>query len=104
FDADEVRRFLRTTERIPGSKVRYAGGEAVADSLIRTVIQAPPPALAAAYRTYPYDIRAVTDDSPFFWHFTGFRQAVAGVLTAGKPLLDPSEGAGERVMLALLAC
>jgi len=103
FDTEDVAHFVDASAAISGSRVRHAGGVAAGDGIVGKVIDGSPATLAAALRSYPYDVRAVSDDSPFFWHFTGFRAAVTGVVMAGKPLLDPSEGAGERVLVALLA-
>jgi hypothetical protein len=54
--------------------------------------------LAAAY---PRDISAVTDDSPFFWHFVPFDSVIRNIL---HPLnaQNPEDSIGERVLLLLL--
>ena len=32
---------------------------------------------------YPYDVRAITDNRPFFWHFTPFSQVIQDI---GSPI------------------
>ena len=50
---------------------------------------------------YPYDVRAISDNRPFFWHFTPFSQVIKDI---GEPLqdVDVEIGIGERVLLVLL--
>jgi hypothetical protein len=99
FSGAQVDGFTRATAAIPASVVRLAGGRPP-QGIIGAAVRDPERELAS----YPYDVRAVTDDSPFFWHFTGFRKAVRQAFSARESLLDPAEGAGERVLLALLVC
>lgn len=97
FTAEEAMRFLRNAPVVPGSVVRYASGlqhSGVADK----VISLPEPDLGRWYDAYPFDVRPITDDSPFFWHFTRFRDAL-GAQSQG----DWEIGTGERVLLILLA-
>jgi hypothetical protein len=100
FSAAQVARFREATRAIPESVVRLDGGPPPADGLLGAALRDPARELAS----YPYEVGAVTDDSPFFWHFTGFRKAVRQAFSARESLLDPAEGAGERVLLALLLC
>ncbi len=98
FTAEEVKRFAENAIVMPGSAVRYASGlpqNGVADK----VISLPEPDLGRWYDAYPYNVRPITDDSPFFWHFTRFRDAVDGARTEA----DFEIGTGERVLLILLA-
>jgi spermidine synthase len=104
FPPERVEEFVRATARIPGGIVRHAPGVPSEDGLVPVVVAAPPAAVAERYRSYPYEVGAVTDDSPFFWHFTSFRRSISRALRGQAALLDPSEGAGERVLLALLGC
>ena len=43
----------------------------------------------------------ITDDGPFFWHFSSFGD-VLGDITRPINALDPEDAIGERVMLLLL--
>jgi hypothetical protein len=55
----------------------------------------------AVLADYPYDVGAITDDGPFFWHFTPFDDVVADITdpAVGQDLED---AIGERVLLLLL--
>ena len=51
---------------------------------------------------YPYNISSVSDDAPFFWHFTGFLDAIFKPLDTKDFVLDPEDAKGERVLVVLL--
>jgi hypothetical protein len=51
--------------------------------------------------TYPHRIDAVTDDGPFFWHFSGFGDVLSHYFESIKPG-DPELLLGERVLILLL--
>jgi spermidine synthase len=51
----------------------------------------------------PYEFGAVTDDSPFFWHFTRFRDALSRPWRASKDLQAYELATGEQTLLILLA-
>jgi spermine/spermidine synthase len=98
FTAEEVKRFVDNALVLPGGAVRYPSGlplHGVADN----VISLPEPDLGRWYDAYPFNVRPITDDSPFFWHFTRFRDAVGG----GQSVADVEIGTGERVLLILFA-
>jgi hypothetical protein len=63
------------------------------------VIALPPAELDAFYRGHPFLVRPVTDDSPFFWHFVRFRDALRGWRQRAA---NVEEGVGERLLLLLL--
>jgi spermidine synthase/MFS family permease len=69
---------------------------------VQRVISLPPAQLARWRRTYPYDISPVSDDAPFFWHFTGFRDAVFDPPDRHDQIYDPEDAKGERVLVLLL--
>ncbi|MBI3767364.1 MAG: hypothetical protein HY271_02595 [Deltaproteobacteria bacterium] len=101
FTADDIARLRQATTRIQGSSIRYAWDQPLSGHVIETVITADDGDLARWYRTYPYDVRPVTDDSPFFWHFARFRDAIRG--TALKTVSwDIEDATGERVLMVLL--
>jgi hypothetical protein len=58
-------------------------------------------ALADYLDAYPYDIRPITDDRPFFWHFTPYGDVVGDLLSPVQDL-DVEVGIGERVLVVLL--
>jgi hypothetical protein len=101
FTSEEVSRFAAATESVKGSKVRHAWGRVTTDGAIGKVLSLSDGQLARWYAQYPYDIRPVTDDSPFFWHFVRFADALS--LAHTKPIgSDVEDAAGERVLMVLL--
>jgi MFS family permease len=101
FTKAEVDRFLAALAGIPGSTLRYAPGHPVTGESVSDVATLPGRRLDAWYDSYPYNVRPISDDSPFFWHFTPFRDALANF---GDPIdrQDFEVAVGERVLLLLL--
>ncbi len=102
FTEKEIGNFLALTGTLKGSKARHAGGHALDNGPVNTIISLPPAELDAWYPTYPYDIAPITDDSPFFWHFTRFR-TVWREFREPKGMVDPEDSIGERLLLVLIA-
>jgi hypothetical protein len=100
FSADDVARFAASAERIRGARVRPLDGPQPEADALAAVVALPEEALGRWYAAYPYDVRPVTDDSPFFWHFVSFGDA----LTGGSRIRGRSfeEATGERLLVALL--
>jgi len=77
FTEAEITRLRETAPNVDGSTLRFptaAGAEA--DSPVTKALRLPDPALAEWQSAHAYDLRPVVDDSPFFWHFTRFRDAL----------------------------
>ena len=66
------------------------------------VISVPTGDLERLYRTYPYHISPVSDDSPFFWHFARFRDMLPGQSPALRGPIGPEDGRGEAALLMML--
>lgn len=98
----DVERFTAAVAEVPGAVVRWAPGNVPdPDGPVARVISLPEADLPAWAEGQPFDLRPVTDDSPFFWHFVRFGDLLSGRQWPGTPFLE--EGLGERVLLALLA-
>lgn len=69
---------------------------------LQALISLPDAELAHWREGYPYDLSPVTDDSPFFWHFTSFRDALLDPADRGSRIYDPEDAKGERVLAVLL--
>ena len=93
-DAD-VQRFV-----LAEGTLRYAPGRGNPDHPITQVISLPDEELERWHAHSRFDLRPVTDDSPFFWHFVRFREAVSGLRTDAPPGMEG--GTGERLLLVLL--
>jgi hypothetical protein len=102
FTSTEVDRVIAGLDAVRGAKLRYAPGHPVKGQSVSTVATIPSSKLNAWYDSYPYDVRPVTDDAPFFWHFAPFNDVLANF---GKPIdrVDFEVAIGERVLLLLLA-
>ncbi len=117
FAADEIERFVATTATIKGGQVRFppvahhaqaapsaerapsAPGHTDGPTPVHAAITAPTATLATWLRAQPFDVRPVTDDAPFFWHFVRFRTALG--TSADLAVADLEEGMGERLLLIL---
>jgi hypothetical protein len=101
FTDDEVRRFEEAIPAAPGSELVYAPGAETPGSVVAWLAAADPAERDRILDAYPYEIDAVTDDAPFFWHFSGFDE-VAGQLLDTDGVADREVAVGERVLLLLL--
>ncbi|HEX5613789.1 MAG TPA: class I SAM-dependent methyltransferase [Acidimicrobiia bacterium] len=99
---DEVRRTIDQVGVVPNSVLRYAPGHPVADDPATVIASADDAALDAWLDEYPYDVSPITDDSPFFWHFTSFADTISDFTSSIDPN-DPEDAIGERVLVLLLA-
>ncbi len=108
FTPAQVDRLIASLGDVPQSRLRYAPGHAArvaADSPganpVAEVATVPNHRLDQWFAAYPYDVRPITDDGPFFWHFTPFDDVIANF---GNPIdrNDFEDAVGERVLLLLL--
>ena len=103
FSAAQIEAFRRDVAAIPGGAVRHAPGLDPAESTDPTLrmITAASPELDAVFARHPYDLRAVRDDKPFFWHFVRFGDLLRGRAPEGSAF-DPEDGRGEQALLVML--
>ncbi len=116
FGADEIERFVATTANINGGQVQFAqraqaaqaaglaqsaDGHTGGQASVHAAIATPSDALATWLSGQPFDVRPVTDDAPFFWHFVRFRTALGR--SADLAVAGLEEGMGERLLLLLFA-
>ncbi len=101
FTTAEVDRVIGALGAMPGATLRYAPGHPVRGESVSAIATLSGSRLDHWFDRYPYDVRPITDDSPFFWHFTPFRDVIADF---GKPVnqSDFEVDVGERVLLLLL--
>jgi hypothetical protein len=102
FTPEEIERFSTSIPKIEGSEVLYAPGVAHDDNLMALLASADDATLDQIVSAHPRDISAITDDSPYFWHFSSFPDVLRNI-TEPIRVLDPEEAVGERVLLLLLA-
>ena len=108
FTNAHVEHFVASLDHVPKSRLRYAPGEdariaadARGSNAVAQLAALPRSELDRWYDAYPYDVRPISDDGPFFWHFTPFDDVVANF---GNPIdrNDFEDAVGERVLLLLL--
>jgi hypothetical protein len=100
FTIAEIRRFEAQQPRVPGSTAEYVPGAPRGNS-VSAIATLPGRELDRWYDDYPYDVRPVTDDGPFFWHFSRFGDVIRDFDRATRPG-DVDDAIGERVLLLLL--
>ena len=114
FTEGELTALAAAADVVTGSEVRWAPGrtEVVSGDPLSTTVDAPAiiasasdEELAAFLSSYPYEVDAITDNGPFFWHFAPFTDVIAnyGQPIDGGNLVDLEDSIGERVLLLLLA-
>jgi hypothetical protein len=102
FTPAEVARFETALGRVPLSQVSWAPGRPPGEGIVARIVGARDDGQADAIAaTYPHRIGPVSDDGPFFWHFSGFGDVLSHYfesISAG----DPELLLGERVLILLL--
>lgn len=103
FRPDEVDAFVESVSLAPGGVVLHGPGlRGLGDNLVTRVAAGTPAEVEAIVDAHHDDISPVTDDAPFFWHFSRFGD-VLGDITTSIQVVDPEDAIGERVLLLLLA-
>ncbi len=110
FTEGEVDRFVSGLDDIEDSRLRWAPGQeerlaadAVgSNTVVQQVASLSDDELEQFYDAYPDDIRPISDDGPFFWHFNQFDDVIAN-FTDPIDRDDFEDSVGERVLLLLLA-
>ncbi|HEY8515172.1 MAG TPA: hypothetical protein VIS07_06650 [Candidatus Binatia bacterium] len=100
FTEADIETFLDTAAQIEGTRVVYTWKQSDPESPVTKVITLEGEEREAFYDSWPYKVRPITDDSPFFWHFVGFDSVLYG---NDDIRLNVEEGVGERLLLVLLA-
>jgi hypothetical protein len=100
FTADEIAGFDAAVSRQPRAVTFHtpAGGDG---GLVSQLASGSDEDVEAVVAAHPDDISAVSDDAPFFWHFSPFGDVLANILEPIE-VADPEDDVGERVLLLLL--
>lgn len=96
---DAVGRLAEAVAVVPGSRIVSAPGLTGEPGLPASLIAADDGGVDRLVDEYPFDIGAITDDRPFFWHFTPYDDVVSDF---GRGLEDSEIAIGERLILMLL--
>jgi spermidine synthase len=100
FTPADIATLEKTAASLDGNQVIYTPGMQNGTHPAASVIAAEGEDREAFYANYPYQIGPITDDSPFFWHFVSFPDALTGRTQTSA--LNIEEGVGEKAQIALL--
>jgi spermidine synthase len=101
FTASQITQFRSTTAKVPGAQVRAAPATTGDEGIAWKVLNLRGTALAKFYADYPYDVKAVDDNGPYFWNFARLGSVVKN-MNHDITSQDPEAGTGERVLILLL--
>jgi hypothetical protein len=101
FTTAEADRFLTGIAKLPDQHPYAAPGHDLGNSVVSRLASGSNADIASIVAHSPKNIQAVTDDAPYFWHFSRFRDVIANI---AHPITtnDPEDAIGERVLLLLL--
>ncbi|MGI9051141.1 MAG: hypothetical protein ACR2HQ_00575 [Ilumatobacteraceae bacterium] len=99
FDPAAGTRIADSVTKVPGARLLHQPGAATEPGLIGDLIVGSGDDVSQLVDDYPFDISAIDDGRPFFWHFTPF----TSVLTNWERSFEDSEIAiGERLLVVLI--
>jgi len=105
FTDTEIASFTRTVPRLDNVGIAHAPGRALGAEpgtrLVGSLAAGTDEQVREILATHAREIGAITDDAPFFWHFTKFR-TVLGDFFRPMRAPDPEDSLGERVLILLL--
>jgi hypothetical protein len=101
FTPEEVERFTGSVATTPHATLRYAPGGGYEPNLIASLAAAPDDRLDEIRDSYPFQVGPISDNGPFFWHFTPFSDVLRNFR---EPINrdDLEVAIGERVLVLLL--
>ncbi|HVU05620.1 MAG TPA: hypothetical protein VHE30_27920 [Polyangiaceae bacterium] len=102
FSADQIARFRAKTDTTVDGALQYVPGMPIDRRPVNQAILLPDAALPGFFEHHPYQVDPVTDDSPFFWHFARFRDALGMQGTASGAIIDHEDAIAEQLTLTFL--
>ncbi|MDH3707464.1 MAG: hypothetical protein OES57_15455 [Acidimicrobiia bacterium] len=102
FTDEELARFVAATADVEETEAHHLPGATDQQGTVALVATATGDQLDDFYAEYPFQVGAIDDNGPFFWHFSSYRDVLADL---DRPLdvRDPEDSLGERVLLLLFA-
>ena len=102
FTKAETDRFLTGVAHLPEQHPYAAPGHDIQKGVVSQLASGTNAQVASIVSHSTKNITPVTDDSPYFWHFSRFRDVLSHI---AQPLhtQDPEDAIGERVLILLLA-
>ena len=101
FTAAEANRFVKGLTKLPDQHPYAAPGHSFGTSVVSRLASGSNADVAQIVDDSPKNITAVTDDAPYFWHFSRFGDVISDIAHPLKTN-DPEDAIGERVLLLLL--
>jgi hypothetical protein len=100
FTDAEIEAFTDKGADIEGDARQYTPGDPQDNSVTKS-LTLPADEQQAFLDSYPFDVGAISDDGPFFWHFARFGDVLRNF---DDPITraDPEDSIGERVILLLV--
>jgi hypothetical protein len=101
FTDEEIQAFKAMGTEIDGNTLRYVPDEPQ-DNSVTNVLTLPADEQRTYLDNYPFDVDAISDNGPFFWHFARFSTVLRNY---GDPIElghDQEDSIGERVIILLL--
>jgi hypothetical protein len=102
FTDAEISAFTSGVSRLPRDEVVYTPRGPSADHVVADLAGGSDDAVDRIVARSTSDISVVTDNKPFFWHFSRFDDVIRHILDPIS-VKDPEAVVGERVLLLLLA-
>jgi hypothetical protein len=102
FTRPEADRFLSGIAQLPEQHAYAAPGHVIDNGVVSRLASGTNAQVASIVSHSSKNITPVHDDSPYFWHFSRFRDVLAHI-TQPLKTNDPEDAIGERVLLLLLA-
>lgn len=102
FTAEQVAAIRdKVTSATFNGRVDWAPGLSVATNPIQQIVSASPADLKTFYANYRFDVKSVSDNNPYFYHFANFGKVLRDY-SAPVTTLDREYAVGERVLVLLL--
>lgn len=106
FTPEEVEAFTASVDGLPHERSVYGPGADPADldlgdHVVARLAGGTADEVDAIVAAHDREISAISDDAPFFWHFSNFGD-VLGDISTPLNVSDPEDVIGERVLLLLL--
>jgi hypothetical protein len=101
FTPAEINGFVHGLAAVPGSRMIYAPSRPHPSGIVSELASGTNAQVSSLVAHSPKAIGPISDDSPYFWHFSPFSSVLAHIL---QPLKtgDPENVIGERVLILLL--
>ncbi len=99
-DAAGSARVVQALENVPNARAVYLpGGFGTQEGVTASLITSDQASVDEIVDDYPFDIASISDDRPFFWHFSSYSSVITNF---GRGIEDSEIAIGERLLLMLL--